>query len=882
MPALTLLTQKLFVPTLPPKRVVRASLLQRLDAGLAAGRSVTLISAPAGYGKSILAAEWALHTRRPVAWLSLDEADDTPLQFFAYLIAALQQVGPTLGKELQAALAAGQIPPPPVLLAGLVNDLTGLKSPCLCVLDDLHSIQDATILSLLQGLLAHPPAPFHLVLVTREDPALPLARLRASNQLNEIRAADLRFDEAEIARFLAEGMDVTLSAGDLARLAERTEGWIAGLQLAALSLQGRPDPSDFIQSLSGSHRFILSYLTEEVLKVQPAPVQDFLLQTAILSRLTGDLCDAVTGEPGSTALLEDLLAANLFLIPLDDEGRWYRYHHLFAELLRHQLLLTKGEMAPELHRRASGWYASHTLPEEAIEHSLAGGDFAHSVALIEAHGWQLLNRGYARRMEGWMQALPVQWRAASPRTNLDFAWMHLLRGRFGDIPPYLQQAEKALAQLDGEVPASRDLRAECLALRANLLQAQGSIPESMDSASQALALVNPGNAQVVALSSLALGAAYRQAAQYEKAVATLEQAIRTAQEAKNLITEMLAFAHLSTMGIQYGRLRFVARIAAPYQARAESGNDSLPPVIGAVQIALGSVHYLWNRLETARAYFEQADRMATLSGHTSSVISAKLGLSLVMQAEGEGAGARKAVDEAAGLLVVGAPQWVRLDTLARQTELFLALGDREEAAAILRQTAIAAEDEVTHRTDRVHLAWARLLAVENGAAALSLLRRILASAQAEARNTTALQALILGALLQTDNREERRAWLDQAVALAEPEGYVRPFLDEGPRLADLLERAGYTKFRGYFPAQLPSHPLPHTPALAQTGLVEPLSERELEVLGLLARGLKYAEIAEELVVSLNTVRFHVKGIYGKLGVNRQAHAVQRAQELGLL
>ena len=679
LPALTLLTQKLFMPTLPARRVERGFLLHRLDAGLADGRMVTLISAPAGYGKSTLAAAWAAHTRRPVAWLSLDESDDAPLHFFTYLVAALQGMDPKIGADLQTALAAGQLPPPPVLMAGLVNGLTVLDTPCLCVLDDFQHIQDSTILSVLQGILDHQPATVHLAFVTREDPALPLARLRAGNQLTEIRAADLRFDEAEIQRFLAESMGLSLSETDLTKLAERTEGWIAGLQLAGLSLQGRSDPSAFIHALSGSHRFILSYLTEEVLKAQPPAVQEFLLQTALLSRLTGDLCDAVTGQSGSAALLEELLAANLFLIPLDDEGRWYRYHHLFAELLRHQLLLTQAAAVPDLHRRASDWYEGHGMPDEAIEHSLAAADFAHSVALIEAHGWHLLNQGYAGRMERWMNALPAQWRAASPRTNLDFAWMYLLRGRSGDIPPYLQQAQTALAQLDPALPATRDLQAECLALQANLLQTQGNVPESMEAASRALTLVAADNVQVIALASLALGAAQRQAARYAEAVTTLEQAIRTAQAAHNLITEMLAFAHLGTMATQYGRLNFVAQLAAPYQERLDRGSAALPPVVGAVQICLGMVHYLWNRLDSARSYFDQAYRMATLSGHTSSVISAKLDLSLVMQAEGEMDGAKAAVAEAVGLLVVGAPQWVRLDVLARQADLLLALGDPDGA-----------------------------------------------------------------------------------------------------------------------------------------------------------------------------------------------------------
>lgn len=870
----TLLAQKLFLPTLPEKRLVRTPLLRRLDEGLAGGRAVTLISAPAGYGKSTLAAEWATRSPRPAAWLSLDEADDTPRHFFAYLIAALQRIDPAVGAGIQPVLAAGQTPPPPALMAELINDLTALETPCLCVLDDFQSIQDQAILQVLQGMLAHQPAAFHLVLVTREDPALPLARLRASNQLTEIRAADLRFDRQEVQRFLHEGMGVALAEADLAELTERTEGWVAGLQLAGLSMQGRPDPSSFVQSLSGSHRFILSYLTEEVLKAQPPEVQSFLLHTAILSRLTGDLCDAVAGQTGSAALLEELLAANLFLVPLDDEGRWYRYHHLFADLLRHQLQRSRPEIAATLHRRAAGWYEKAGIHGDAIEHSLAGEDHTRSVALLETHGWKLLNLGLARRMEAWIGSLPAHQREASPRINLDFAWMHLLRGHFGAIAPHLHQAQTALAQQERDDPAAADLRAECLALQANLLQVQNRIDESLDAARQSLALASPANAQVISLASLALGAAYRLSGQYPQAVAALEQAIGAAQETGNGVTEMLALAHLTSLALQYGRLRFVAQVTAPYQARLGSTDAPLAPVVGSAQIALAALHYWWNRLAEARAFAEEGARVAALSGHTASGISARLVLSQILQAEGDLPGAAAAVEEAGGLLAGGAPGWLRLDVLARQAELHTALDRTEAAEAILGQTGIGATDPVTHATDRVHLAWLRLLAVTDPAAARDLARRVVASALAGERHGTAIQALVVAALLATAP-DEAISCLERAVTLAEPEGNVRAFVDGGPATLPLLKRGGHTRLLAHFSPGGEGPP-------DQRGLIEPLSERELEVLTLLGQGLKYAEIADALVVSLNTVRFHVKSIYGKLGVNRQAHAVQRARELGLI
>ena len=359
-PAPPLLAAKFHRPIASRHQVARPALLARLNAGLAAGHPLTLIAAPAGYGKTTLAAQWAAQLDQPVTWLALEEADDDPLRFCTYLVAALQRVHPAIGAELLPALLAGQLPPQAALVATLLNDLDaartlnpsglrrpeGFGDPLVCVLDDFHAIQDPAILAVLQSLLAHRPSGLHLALVTREDPALPLARLRARDQLTEVRAADLRFDQAETAAFLRDGMGLALSEADLARLAARTEGWAAGLQLAGLSLQGRADPAAFVETLSGSHRFILGYLTEEVLARQPAAVQQFLLDTSILARLSGDLCDAVTGLTGSATLLERLLAANLFLVPLDDEGRWYRYHHLFAELLQGQLRRGDGERLP--------------------------------------------------------------------------------------------------------------------------------------------------------------------------------------------------------------------------------------------------------------------------------------------------------------------------------------------------------------------------------------------------------------------------------------------------------------------------------------------------------------------------------------------------------
>jgi LuxR family maltose regulon positive regulatory protein len=473
----SLLATKLHRPSIPPKRVQRPHLIQRLNEGLEFDRQITLVSAPAGFGKTTCIGEWVDGLDWPVTWLSLDPADDDPGRFFAYLAAALQKVHPDLGREIAGVLRSGQLPPGEIISTTLVNDVLELEGRFLLVLDDFQVIQDRFILQVMQRLVANLPQPLHLVLLTREDPPLPLARLRANNRLTEIRAGDLRFTGRDAGRFLNEVMGLSLSPADVAVLDGKTEGWIAGLQLAGLSVRDRADPSSFIATLSGSHRFILSYLTEQVLSRQPEEIQDFLLQTAVLDRLNGDLCNAVTGRSDGHALLEQLFNANLFLIPLDDEGQWYRYHHLFADLLRSLQDALQNDKTAGLHRRAGHWYAQAGMPGEAIQHALAAADYAMAVDLLESHATGMIMQGYVKTVNGWVEAIPPQWRSSSPRTDLAFAWMHLLRGAYARASPYLERMQAAFA--GSQVSEEASLKAEWLAMQTLLLNMQGRATESL-------------------------------------------------------------------------------------------------------------------------------------------------------------------------------------------------------------------------------------------------------------------------------------------------------------------------------------------------------------------------------------------------------------------
>ncbi|KPL74598.1 hypothetical protein AC812_12455 [Bellilinea caldifistulae] len=598
MKPLPLIATKFFPLPSPGKQLKRQGLISRMEEGLAARHPLILISAPAGYGKSTLVAEWRESTQRTITWLSLDDSDNEPSRFLVYLIAALQNADKSIGMELMTMLEANQLPPRETIIALLTEDLLASRNSLVCVLDDFQVIQDPNVLDILQDLIVH-PLPLQFAIVTREDPALPLGRLRANDRLTEIRALDLRFTKEETAAFFREVMNIPLTERDLSLLLERTEGWVAGLQLAGLSMQGGKDPSEVIASLSGNNRHILSYLTEEVLKQQETSVQEFLLYTSILSKFNADLCNAVTQRSDSAVLLEAMLASNLFLIPLDDEGFWYRYHHLFAELLFSYLLRSQPGLLKELHHRAAEWFESQSMPAEAIDHALAARDFARAATLLEINTWTLLNQGYVRRIEAWMQSLPVEWRTQSPRTNLSFAWMYLLRGNFIKVVPHLQEAETALEN----APEADDLRAECHALRANLLQSQGEIPAAIENAKEAIKIVSPGNVRLLGLANLGLGAGYRQAVQFDLAVNALQQAIRFSRESGDSVTGALAATHLILMSLQHGRLNLAEAVSSQMIELMECIGEAVPPIIGAIYGALGLVYYERNQIEQARDHY---------------------------------------------------------------------------------------------------------------------------------------------------------------------------------------------------------------------------------------------------------------------------------------
>jgi LuxR family transcriptional regulator, maltose regulon positive regulatory protein len=871
-----LLATKFYIPASRVGLVVRPRLLEGLQRGLAENRKLTLISAPAGYGKSILVAEWIANLQSPletsqskISWLSLDESDNQPNRFFTYFVAALRQGDELFCADLFATLQSGQVPPPDVLVTALVNEMLAWKTPHFLVLDDFHHIQDTAILDALTALLTHQPPDCHLVLVTREDPPLPLARLRARGQLTEIRAADLRFSEPEAARLLQDGLHLELSAGDVARLTERTEGWVAGLHLAGVSLQGHENPAAFVQTLSGSHRFILDYLTEEAIKTQPPDVQEFLLKTSILSRLSGDLCEAVTGRTNSARLLEDLLTANLFIIPLDDEGRWYRYHHLFAELLQHKARRECADCLPDLHQRASLWHESQGNPGIAIEHGLQASDFERVAMLMARHHWDLINQGYGRAMETWLQSIPMALLAKCPQIYLSIVWGQMLRGDFAKMEPYLEMAQSSLASLPPDTPETCVAWADMYVLQSTLAQVNGRLAEALELAEKARALIPPDDLRLVGLASLAFGAAYRLMGRFEQAHEHLLAAIQTANAIDDHTTAMVSMAHLSLLLWPLGRLRYISGKIEQSIARAESVNGIAPLMIGAVHAVLGQVYYEWDRIAQARELLQRGIHLATLSGHSASLVYGKVHLARLYQGVGDMENAALCLREADDALNKNpTPGWVRPDWLAQKVSLLITQGNLKEAESALKSAGIPAEAPVTYRTDVIHLAWLRWMIASRHPDAFSLAERIVHSAESDGRNGTLIHALVLGA--RAGGGAE---WLARARQLGEPEGYQRVFLDEADE--KMQDEFGRMK-------NSPSNQASGDGVHPSSFLISSLTERELEVLHLLVEGLTYAQMAERLVVSVNTVRYHVKGVYGKLGVEKQVQAVERGRELGLI
>ncbi len=900
-----LLATKTHTPPLPQKHVERDRLVKRLNDGLDQGRRVTLVSAPAGFGKTTCICAWLQQIRPvPAAWLSLDGSDDDLGRFVTGLVAALQKVDPTLCAETAQAIGADQLPPAEALCAVLIDDLASYPGRLILVLDDFHLLQENAVFQVMARLISSLPPSLHLVLLTREDPALPLARLRAHNQLTEIRAADLRFSGSEAGQFLTDAMGLRLSGADVDRLEDRTEGWIVGLQLAGLSMRERDDPAGFIAALSGSQRHILSYLTEEVLSRQPEDVQDFLLQTSILGGLSGELCAAVTQRADCAELLERLYAANLFLVPLDDEQHWYRYHHLFADLLARKLKQTAPESTIiELHRRASAWLAGNGFVDEAIRHALEGQDLASAAALIEQVARPMIYAGRVAPLRKWLAALPETAFEAYLHLKIYRVWIDLLQGRLDLSEFAMQETDRKLAELPPS-PENDRLRLELMVILGRFIALSGSTARGARYAEEALRLLPEDDLASRARAYSTLSIVYGMEGYWEKTETAFRECTRLALASGYYTLAAHTMMLRGMWLIHYGKLREAARaFQAILDIEPQAGQKVFYPA-GQGLIGLATVDLEQGHLERAEDRLNRGLELCSQGG-LDGLINGFILKSRLCQARGDLAGAGVEIHR----LEQAFPRADYAFTLTtRQVQIHLALGDVEGAtrwAAPLLKTLdspAGAESCPLLLLEVVQASAARvLIAGREIDRALGVLAELEATAGPAGRNGRLIEAGMLRALAlqKQDLDSARSAALEsfiKALELAEPEGYLQSFVEEGPGIVPLLTEVERlpsvpVRMRGYarrildaFQASHPGAALADAgePLPAETGLVEALTRRELEVLGLIAAGCSNQEIATRLVITLSAVKKHTGNIFGKLGVSSRTQALARAHELGLL
>jgi LuxR family maltose regulon positive regulatory protein len=878
-----ILATKLYVPPPRPRVVLRPRLTERLNEGL--HRRLTLVSAPAGFGKTTLLGEWLACCQRQSAWLSLDEGDNDPTRFLSHLVAALQTINQNVGEDVLRALQSPQPPPAESILTALLNEITTIEDDIALVLDDYHVIDTRAVDDALAFLLEHLPPRMHLVMATREDPRLPLARLRARGQLGELRAADLRFIPSEAAEFLKGVMGLSLSAEDVAALETRTEGWVAGLQLAAVSMQGHEDATSFIESFTGSHHFVLDYLVEEVLQQQPESVRTFLLRTSILDRLCGPLCDAVLLETSASGqeTLEYIERANLFLVPLDDERRWYRYHHLFADLLRQRLhqgtASLKGNEGPdvaELHVRASRWFEGNGLEVEAFRHAAAANDVERAESLIEGEGVPLYFRGTVAPVLKWLESLSKAVLDARPSLWVMYASVLLLVDHTA-VEQKLQAAEAALQDTEPD-DKTRDLVGRIASMRATLAVIEHDAETIIAQSRRALEHLHPDNLPLRTATTWTLGHAHQLRGDRAAAREAYAEVISSGKSFGDSVYTIAATINLGQIQEADNRLSLAAE---SYRRVLQLAGDPPQPIACEACLGLARIAYQWNDLDAAEQHGQQFAHLTRQMGSVDSFASYDVFLAYLKLAKGDVAGADAILARAEEFVRQHNFEFRMPDVAAAQVLTLLHKGDLA-AAAHLAET-----HDLPISQARVHLAQG------DPSAALALLEPLHRQAEAKGWEDERLKVMVLQALAHHAHGERGEAvqLLGDALALAEPGGFIRIFVDEGLPMAQLLSEAAahgimpdYTvRLMAAFEAEEHKSEegsyLP--PARLAQPLTEPLSQRELEVLRLIAQGLSNREICERLYLALDTVKGHNRRIFGKLSVQRRTEAVAKARSLGI-
>jgi ATP/maltotriose-dependent transcriptional regulator MalT len=907
------LATKLFAPARRPQLVARPRVAERLDTTLDAGHRLTLVSAPAGFGKTTLLCDWLTdfhkrqkHTR--VGWLSPDDGDNDLTRFVVHLVAALQRAGLDVDAAVLESLSSA---PATAALTPLVNDLSraGEHQPgeqWIVVLDDYHAIEASEVHEAVTFLLDHLPDHLHVVMATRSDPPLPLARLRSRGQLSELRAADLRFTPAEAGEFLNRVMGLELTAADVDALEDRTEGWIAGLQLAALSLRGigdRDELAGFISAFTGSNRFVIDYLADEVLARQPPQIRDFLHRTAILDRLHGPLCDAVTGGTDGTQTLADLERGNLFVIPLDTERSWYRYHHLFADVLQARLLAQHPEQVPDLHERASAWFATRGLVADAVRHALAAEDFDRAVYLME----EALSELSRTRQDGllmmWMRSLPEPAIRRSPVLCIVSGWSRLMSGDLDGAESRLDDAEAALVagaqdqDLASTWADTKDLRtapATISVYRASLAQARGDVVGTVRHARHALDLAGPEDYFIRGAGGGFLGLAAWAAGDVTEALSTFSEAVRSLHAAGNFVDALDSTIVLADMEVASGRPGRARRLYEQALQTATEGGAPYPRATADLHVGLAELDRELDDITSAEQHLEFARVLAERASITENRHRWYVVMAQVRAAGGDYDSATRLLDRAETLYRRGFYPDVR-PIAAMKARVKIAAGDLSWAGEWAEDRAISVNDQPNYLREYEHLTLARLLLAQHRAGqqvddtVLGLLDRLHAAAAAAGRDGSVREIRVLQALAhhaRGDLAPARAALRRSVVDTPEPDSYARLYLDEGAPMLALLRDAARAPDAV---VQEQTRRLLERVTNSVEALAEPkqtpggtLSDRELQVLRLLDSELTGPEIARELYVTLNTLRTHTKRIFTKLDVTTRAAAVRRARERRLL
>ena len=916
----TLLKTKLFIPPTRTQLVTRPRLMEQLDAGL--NYKLTLISAPAGFGKTTLVSSWIHELKQvdhnadkvKVCWISLDERDNDPIIFWQYIVAAFQTISPTIGEVVKSMLDSMSAFATEVVITMLINEIvdqhpgTLQSQPTILILDDYHLINNQSIHTSLNFLLDHLPHFMHLVITTRADPPLQLSYRQGRSEVNQIRTAELSFNTEESVEFLNTLMGLELSQKDIRTLENRTEGWIAGLQLAAISLQDQSDKQNFVSAFAGDDRYIADYLIDQVLQYQPARIQDFLLKTSILKQLCAPICRTLTGQDDSQETLNQLEKGNLFLSPLDNRREWFRYHSLFADLLMQRLRMSYSEeQISKLHLLASEWYEIRGELIEAIDHAILGGAHSRAAQLIEQRSEEIFEQFQLNTLVNWIQVLPQNIRESRPALNMIYAWALLALGQFKETEDCLQEIENAIGETSDVSPQilekleanARGALLEILTIRSVIAINQFDIPKTLELSqlvepwlidNEQPHLFNPAlSLRTVVLFNL--GLAYEFSGDDLAAETAFQEAADLSIEQENIHILPVAISHLGQLQVLQGQLHQAKKT---YQQALTSGakiTGKHSPIAGIAEIGLGNLYYEWNDLERSYHHHQAGIELGKQWNNSEILLAGYLGLCLLEKSQGNFVGAFALLQELEVILKDNQAQMLLPSVHAFRARLWIYQENTADANRWLQSANLQLDGALTYLQESDFITYARfLIAGQKWDDAEVLISRLLEFADSGKRNARIIELLILQSLVRQGRGQSRLAeeTLARALAIAEPEGYIRSFLDEGPALVAILYKLvlNEASVSTYARKILRDFGMQETATkekeISKNGLIEPLSDRELEVLQCLVEGLSNREIAHKLTVSLSTIKTHTRNIYGKLGVNSRTQAIAQAKTWGLI